>query len=139
MAVVRLYVHAVWGVKNRYPMLEMPGREKLFNHIRENAIQKNILLLAINGHTDHVHCLIRLKAVQSVAEVVQLIKGESSRWANQQLLFEKNLTWARSYYARSVDEKNLWQVQHYIANQQKHLQVFPDICSYLYSLTKKSD
>ena len=139
MAVVRLYVHAVWGVKNRYPLLDMPGREKLFTHIRENAIQKNIILLAINGHTDHVHCLFRLKAVQSVAEVVQLIKGESSHWANHQSLFEKNLTWARSYYARSVDEQNLWLVQRYIANQEKHLQAFPDICSYLDSLAKKSD
>lgn len=135
MSDVRLYVHVVWSVKNRYPLLEMPGQEILFSHIQENAIQKNIILLAINGHTDHVHCLIRLKAVQSVAEVVQLIKGESSHWANQQSLFEKTLTWSRSYYARSVDEKNLYIVKRYINNQHKHQQPDGPIKEYLDRLT----
>jgi putative transposase len=139
MSDVRLYVHAVWGVKNRYPTLSKSEREKLFEHIRENAKEKNIEIQEINGHVDHVHCLIRLKATQAIAPILQLIKGESSHWANQRSLFEKQLTWARSYYVRSVDEKNVYIVKRYISNQQKHKNPFGDVKDYLERLSKNED
>ena len=135
MSDVRLYVHAVRGVKHRYPLLVESQREKLFNHIAENAKEKGIEFFAINGHTDHVHCLIRLKATQCIAVVIQLIKGESSNWANEISLFEKHLTWARSYYARSVDEKNIYIVKRYIQNQHKHGMPFGEVRKYLDNIT----
>jgi len=63
-------------------------------------------------------------------------KGESSNWANQVSLFEKQLTWARSYYARSVDENNIHIVKRYINNQQKHQNPFGEVKKYLDKLTK---
>lgn len=134
MADVRLYVHAVWGVKNRQPTLDETKRKELFDHILENVKEKNIEVLAINGHTDHVHCLLRMKATQCMADMMQLIKGESSNWANKISLFEEQLTWARSYYARSVDEKNLHIVKRYINNQHKHQN--GEIKDYLDKLSK---
>lgn len=107
MSDVRLYVHTVWGVKNRNSTLVETKREELFSHIRDNVKEINIEILTINGHTDHVHCLIRLKARQSIADTMQLIKGEAAWWANKVQLFEERLIWARSYYARSVDENNI--------------------------------
>ncbi len=120
MSDVRMYVHAVWAVKKRYPLLEESKRTELFVHILETAKEKNIQIKAINGHDDHVHCLIKLGSVQSISEVTQHLKGESSCWANEKNLFEKRLTWAKGYYARSVDEHNIYIVKKYIAGQHKH-------------------
>lgn len=107
MSDVRLYAHTLWGVKNRNSSLVETKREELFSHIRDNVKDINIEILTINGHTDHVHCLIKLKARQSIADTMQLIKGEAAWWANKVQLFEERLVWARSYYARSVDENNI--------------------------------
>ncbi len=131
MSDVRLFVHAVWAVKKRYPALVEPGRGQLFKHILQIAREKSIQIEAINGHDDHVHCLIKLASVQSISEVVQHLKGESSWWANKNALFEKRLAWARAYYARSVDEHNIYIVKKYIANQQKHRNPFGQVKEYL--------
>lgn len=93
MAYVRIWVHAVWGTKDREPILGKENRYTPFDHIRENAKIKNIYLDFINGYTDHVHTLISLDAEQSIAKVMQLLKGEASYWANKNNIFKHKLDW----------------------------------------------
>ena len=113
-------VHVVWGTKRHASVLVKDKREILFNHIRENARAKGIYLDTIGGYTDHVHCLISLGADQGIAKVVQLMKGESSFWANQQKLLKRRLTWAEDYFAASVSESAVQKVRNYIHNQEEH-------------------
>ena len=118
MAYVRIWVHAVWGTKEREPLLEKESRYKLFEHIRENAKEKEIYIDFINGYTDHVHVLISLGAEQTMAKVMQLIKGEASHWANKNNLLKYKLNWADEYYAVSVSESMVNKVRNYIKNQE---------------------
>ena len=120
MAYVRIWVHAVWGTKKREPILEKESRYKLFEHIRENAKAKDIYIDFINGYTDHVHVLISLGAEQTIAKVMQLIKGEASHWANQNTLLKHKLSWADEYFAVSVSESMVDKVRNYIKNQEEH-------------------
>jgi putative transposase len=120
MSDVRLYVHAVWAVKNRAPLLNLEKHERLFHHIQAYTVVKHIELLALNGHVDHLHALIRLQATQSIGQVMRLIKGQSAWWANKERIFERDLNWAVGYYARSVEPKRLKVVKNYISNQDKH-------------------
>lgn len=120
MSYVRIWVHAVWGTKNRQPILSKEKRGELYKHIRENAKQKEIYIDRIGGYTDHVHCLIALNAEMSIAKTIQLIKGEASFWANKHQLFGSKLEWADEYYAASVSEADIERVRHYIVNQESH-------------------
>ena len=120
MAYVRIWVHAVWGTKEREPILDKESRYKLFEHIRENAQTKDIYIDFINGYTDHVHVLISLDAEQNIAKVMQLIKGEASHWANKNNIFKHKLNWADEYFAVSVSESMVDVVRNYIKNQEEH-------------------
>ena len=120
MAYVRIWVHTVWGTKSREPVLEKENRYTLFNHIRENAVTKDIYIDFINGYTDHVHALISLNAEQNIAKVMQLVKGESSYWANKHKVFKHKLEWADEYFAVSVSESMIDTVRNYIKNQEEH-------------------
>jgi putative transposase len=121
MAFVKIWVHSVWGTKNREPILTKPERLDLFQHIKENAEIKGIYLDFINGYIEHVHTLISLDAEQSISKVMQLIKGEASYWANKNSIFSKRLVWADEYYAVSVSESQVEKVREYIRNQEvKH-------------------
>ncbi len=120
MAYVRIWVHAVWGTKDREPILEKENRYTLFEHIRENARKKDIYIDFINGYIDHVHTLISLNSEQSIAKVMQLMKGESSHWANKNSLFKHKLDWADEYFAVSVSESMTDKVREYIKNQEEH-------------------
>ena len=89
-------------------------------HIRENGRQKEIYIDTINGYVDHVHCFFALNAEMSISKAVQLLKGESSFWANKQSLFSSKLEWADEYYAASVSESDIENVRKYINNQEAH-------------------
>ena len=71
------------GHQKRDPVLDKDIRKKIFLHIKENALTKNVHIDFINGHIDHVHLLVSLNADQTIANTVQLIKGESSYWINK--------------------------------------------------------
>ncbi len=82
MSHVKIWVHAVWGTKNHVRILSKDVRQQLFQHIRENAKEKQIHIDFINGDFDHIHCLLALNADITIAKVMQLIKGEAAYWAN---------------------------------------------------------
>jgi putative transposase len=120
MSYVNIMVHAVWGTKNREPILVPGKRGQLFDHICLNAKSKGIYIDTLNGHTDHVHCLISLSADQNISKVMQLIKGEATFWANREQLFTPKLEWAEDYFAASVSKSALGKVRAYIRNQAEH-------------------
>ena len=51
---------------------------------------------------------------------MQLIKGESSFWANKEKFFLNKLYWAEDYFAASVSESSIDKVRLYINNQKEH-------------------
>lgn len=120
MPYIRIWIHLVWSTKNREPLLTMPIRSRVFDHIRENAKVKDIFLDSVNGYVDHVHCLISLGAEQMVAKTTQLIKGESSFWVNKNRLTTPRLDWQDEYFAVSVGESQVKHVRQYIQNQEEH-------------------
>jgi REP element-mobilizing transposase RayT len=130
MSFVTIWIHAVWGTKNREPLLLKPVRDSICQHILENAAGKGIHIDLINGHTEHLHCLMKLSVDLSISKQMQLIKGESSFWANKNKLITGNFEWANEYYAASVSERQLNRVREYIRNQEAHHRkvTFTDEC-----------
>ncbi|RZL52010.1 MAG: IS200/IS605 family transposase [Pedobacter sp.] len=120
MSYIRMWVHLVFATKNREPLLPKEIRYKVQDHIIENCKEKSIYLQAINGHTDHIHCLISLGREQSISKVTQLIKGESSFWINKHQHTITQFMWQDDYFAVSVSESNLQNVINYIKNQEIH-------------------
>ena len=120
MGYTKLWIHLVWATKRRKPVLEKTIRRKLFEHILENGKQKNIHIDFINGYVDHVHVLVSLNADQTVAKVIQLIKGESSFWINKNNLTPQKFEWQDDYFAVSVNESGINKVRDYIKNQEEH-------------------
>lgn len=121
MSYVKFWVHAVWGTKYHRPVLSDNFRPELFEHISENAQKKKIYLDCINGYVDHVHCLISFEPKQNIAEILQLLKGESSFWAKKvPEIKERWSGWAEDYCAISVSPSNVNRVRQYIRNQEQH-------------------
>src|SRR5260370_31125492 len=116
----KVWIHFVWSTKNREPYLRDEIRKEVFQHIRDNAMSKEIYLDFIGGYIDHVHCLISLGTSQTIEKIMQLIKGESSFWINQNKLCRGKFGWQDEYSAVSVSETMVEGVRKYIANQEEH-------------------
>ena len=121
MPYTKIHVHLVWSTKNRIKFLHTKEiRPKVWEHIKENAEYKGIYIDHVNGYSDHCHCLVSLRIDQTVAKVVQMIKGESSFWINKNNICDLRFEWQTEYYAVSVSESGLENVRKYIRNQEQH-------------------
>ena len=120
MSYVRIWLHCVWGTKKRYPFFTKDNKKLIIEHIRENAIEKEIYLSKINAHKDHFHILLSLNKEQNISKVMNLIKGESSHWINKYNITKSKFEWADEYFAISISEADLDNVKDYIKNQEEH-------------------
>lgn len=121
MPFIKVYIHFVWSTKNRFPFLNsLELREKMWKHIKENGKEKGIFIDFVNGYSDHCHCLVSLKSDQTIQKVIQMIKGESAFWFNNQNFILEKFDWQDEYFAVSVSESMIENVRNYIRNQETH-------------------
>ena len=81
------------------------------------AKAKGIILLAAGGTENHVHLLLSLRASTPIAQAMQEIKGNSSRWLNE---LGVRFAWQEGYAAFSVSYSQRQRVAQYIAQQAEH-------------------
>jgi putative transposase len=120
MSYVKIWIHCVWSTKNRDCYIPVSFRPDLLEHFRTNTESKNIVLDYINAHENHVHALINLDKQQNIADIMHLIKGESSFWINRQKILTKPFEWQDDYFAVSVSPSQVDKVRLYIKNQDEH-------------------
>jgi len=71
-------------------------------------------------NADYTHTLIDLPTNLTIEQVVQLLKGSSSHWINQNRLIQGRFAWGRGCEAFSVSNSDVERVAAYIAGQEEH-------------------
>jgi len=125
MSYIRIWVHCVWTTNKRIPYLKDEIRDKVIYHIRDNAIQKSIYIDHINGYHEHLHALISLGGQQTISEIMQKIKGESSFWINKNKMTSLRFEWQDDFYAVSIGMSQAENLRKYIRNQEEHHKKVP--------------
>jgi putative transposase len=119
----RCWVHLIWGILNREKVLLKEAAARLSRYLTEYAHTKTFYMKINYVNADHVHALIDLPTGLSIEELIQLLKGSSSHWVNENNILLGKFAWGRGYGAFSVSESNVSQVAAYIARQEEHHQV----------------
>ena len=114
---IKIYLHLVWSTKERQKLLTRNARTSIHQHLMKNAIENGIDVEALAVQPDHVHLLLAFKSDQKLEQIVQLLKGESTHWANAQDLITPKLAWQRGYGAFSVSASHVGRVKEYIRTQ----------------------
>jgi len=110
----------VFAVQNRNCIIENNWKDELYKYITGIVRNHNHKPLIINGMPDHIHLLIGLRPTQSISELMQDIKGNSSQWINERKLVSGKFSWQEGYGAFSYSKSALSNVIHYIDNQESH-------------------
>jgi putative transposase len=116
----RVWLHLVWATLERRPLLAKPAAAKLSAHLHDYAKDKGIYMKINFVNPDHVHALIDLPTNLAIEDMMQLFKGSSSHWVNEQNLVTGKFGWGRGYGVFSVSESGIAEVCAYIANQEEH-------------------
>jgi REP element-mobilizing transposase RayT len=116
----QIHIQAVFAVQNRECLLSKHWKDDLYKYMTGIVQNKNHKLLAINGMPDHIHMLIGLRPTQSVSDLMQDIKGSSSKWINEKGFIKGRFSWQEGYGAFSYSKSELSRVLTYIDNQESH-------------------
>jgi len=116
----QIYIHFVFAVQNRASLIQSEWKDELYKYIT-GIVQKNgHKLIAINGTANHVHIFIGYKLHQLIPELMQDVKGSSSKWINEKKFVRGKFSWQEGYGAFSYSHSQIDQVVRYINNQEKH-------------------
>jgi REP element-mobilizing transposase RayT len=114
-----LLTHALFSTKDRQPLVRPEIKSDLYAYmggIITNLRGKPVL---INGPNDHVHLLFVLPASLSLADLMEKLKANSSKWANERSP-GRAFSWQTGYTAFSVSQSKLSEVKAYISHQEEH-------------------
>jgi REP element-mobilizing transposase RayT len=77
-----LYYHLVFSTKNRAETIVPEIQPRLYEYIGGLVRGEGGTLLAIGGIPDHVHLLVKLRQDRALADVLRVVKTNSSKWAH---------------------------------------------------------
>jgi putative transposase len=115
-----LLVHFTWSTAGREPWIETEMREDLYSYIGGIMKNKKAKLISAGGMFDHIHLYASMPSTISVADFVNAVKSNSSRWVHESYSRLRNFAWQEGYGAFSVSKSEEGKVVRYISNQEDH-------------------
>lgn len=79
----QIHVQFIFAVKYRIGVVQSSWKNELYKYITGITQKNKHKLLIVNGMPDHIHILIGMRPTQSISDLMQDIKGGSSKWINE--------------------------------------------------------
>ena len=114
-----LLYHIIFSTKGRRPLITPTLRIEMDKYIG-GVVRNPGVLLEAGGMPDHTHLVAMLRADTSVAEMIRLVKSNSSKWTNVRGIIHEPFAWQSGYGAFSVSASQLEGVRKYVRGQEEH-------------------
>jgi REP element-mobilizing transposase RayT len=116
----QIHIQAVFSVKSRIGLIQSNWKDELYKYITGILQANKHKMIAINGMPDHIHIFFGMRPNQSLSDLMQDIKGNSSKWINDKKLVPGKFEWQEGYGAFSYSKSQVNDVISYIQNQELH-------------------
>ena len=117
---ISLLVHFTWSTKGREPWIDPEWHDPLYRFIGGIMNNKKAKLLSAGDMYDHIHLYASLPSTLSIADFVNAVKSNSSRWIHQNYRNARAFAWQEGYGAFSVSKSEEEKVIKYVRNQESH-------------------
>jgi REP element-mobilizing transposase RayT len=115
-----LHCHFIFSTKHRLPLITADIQPRLFEYLGGIFRASGSVLIKAGGMPDHVHLLASLPRDLSVADVMRLVKTNSSGWLHDTFPGLEDFAWQAGYGAFAVSYSQVKTVQRYINRQADH-------------------
>ena len=120
-SLAKVALHIVFSTKNRVPWLKDKSvRGDLYAYMATILKALDSPAIKINGVEDHVHILCLLSRNHAIAEILEEVKKQPSRWIKTKGPAYRGFSWQRGYGVFSVSESMIDAVREYIDDQEEH-------------------
>ncbi|MUG98184.1 IS200/IS605 family transposase [Scytonema sp. UIC 10036] len=117
-----LKIHLVCVTKYRRSVFTKESLAVIKESFLDVAKKMDLQILEFNGEADHIHALIEYPPKLSISQIVNSLKGVSSRMygkAGFKKPYGKDALWSPSYFVSSVGAAPIEVLKKYIQNQEK--------------------
>ena len=114
--------HFVFCPRYRRKIFLIPNVEQRFKTlVNEKCEELEIKIIALECDGDHVHVFLNCLPTQSPSNVMQYIKGYTSKILREEfeILREMPNLWTRSYFISTADNVCSETIKKYVENQKK--------------------
>jgi putative transposase len=118
----QIHIQVVFAVQNRESLIGSKWKDELYRYLVGIIQNHHHKVIAINGMPDHVHILIGLRPSQSISDLMQKVKGDSSKWIHQKGFVMGKFSWQEGYGVFSYGKSQVNDVIEYIKRQEIHHQ-----------------
>jgi putative transposase len=116
----QIHIQAIFAVKNRVGIIHKDWKDELYKYITGIIQKYDHKLLIINGVEDHVHLFFGMRPTQTLSDLMQDVKANSSKWINEKGFVQGRFEWQSGYGAFSYSKSQIPSVIKYIENQEIH-------------------
>lgn len=116
----QIYIQFVFAVKFKAGIIHNSWKDELYKYITGIVQNQKHKMICINGVTDHIHVLIGMHPTQSISDLMQDIKGSSSKWINEKKFVKGKFVWQEGFGGFSYSKLQIKEVCYYIENQESH-------------------
>jgi putative transposase len=113
-------VHLIFSTKNREPFITSQIETELYPYMATIFRGQKSPTLAIGSVYDHLHVLFSLARVVRIAELVEAVKTDTSKWIKTKGQSFRNFHWQKGYGAFSVGQSEVPVIKNYIQDQKEH-------------------
>ena len=115
-----LLYHIVFSTKERRRLITPEYEVRLYDYIGGTLRRAGGISLELNGTSDHIHLLAKLRPDRALSDVLRDLKANATGWMHDVFPSLKNFAWQRGYGAFTVSHSNVEEVRTYIARQKEH-------------------
>jgi REP element-mobilizing transposase RayT len=103
----QIYLQFVFAVQNRISLITPEWKNELYKYITGIVQNNKHKMIAINGPANHIHIFVGFKPYQSIPDLMQDVKGDSSKWINDKRLVYGKFTWQEGYGVFSYSHSHI--------------------------------
>ena len=116
----QIHLQGIFAVKKRTGLIQIEWKDELYKYITGIIQEQDHKLLAINGMPDHLHVFFGMRPIQSLSDLMQEIKQDSSKWINKKKFIKEKFEWQQGFGAVSYSKSQASGVIAYVQNQEVH-------------------
>jgi REP element-mobilizing transposase RayT len=132
----QIHIQTVFTVQDRSCIIRKAWENELYKYITGIIQNHGHKVLAINGIPDHIHVFFGMRPNESLSDLMQDVKGDSSKWINKKGLVTGRFSWQEGYGGFSYSKSQVDHVIDYIKDQEIHHRKKTFIEEYLEFLEK---
>jgi putative transposase len=115
----QIHLQFVFAPKFRASLIHPSWEDELFKYISGVVQNNKHKMLCINGMPDHLHMLIGFHTTQSIADLMQDVKGASAKLINDKKLTKSRFEWQVGYGGFSYSKSQNPTIINYINEHHK--------------------